>query len=100
MRIIWAVAGFCSGAAGICLGIRHIEFEGRWPLVTKVVSTLVPAVLVGLFTGLVSTICSQVLGNFNFFIRFICLGLLNVAFLVVPEAVTVLVEKEQEVKKK
>jgi len=95
----WSIAGFINGFVGMYLALRHQDYDGRWKALSKFFGIGVSAALVGTFTALSSLIGQRALRNQHFLVEYVVLGLMNLAFVAVPEIIMVMVEGNQKKKR-
>jgi hypothetical protein len=81
----WPFFGFVCGGSGIVLANRHVEYDGRWQRLADVISTLVPALIVGFMAALFSAMAANFFKGRSFLFRSILIGTMNLIFLVAPE---------------
>jgi hypothetical protein len=100
MPNLWALGGFLCGGVGIYLALRHQDYDGHYKALSKFIGIGVSALIFGCFTALFTFLGQRALRRQPFAVQCGVLGLMNLAFLVVPEVVTVMVEKGEREKRK
>ena len=98
---IWLIVGFCTGAAGFYLAIRHFQSDGTFENRTDFLKTVVPtATFVGLFTTFLSGMSVHMMNDKGWGFKTTLGVVLNLSFLVAPEAIVVIGRGSQNRKKK